>query len=55
MSGVDTKPRFGGNGFKSRFNGGVAIRYGGGRILQNQTNEKGPTPGLEDLFCYSQI
>ena len=50
MSGVDIKPRFGGSGSKSRLFGGGAIRYGGGRKLQNQTIEKGPTPGLEDVF-----
>ena len=50
MSGVDIKPRFGGSGSKSRLFGGAAIRYGGGRKLQNQTIEKGPTPGLEDVF-----
>ena len=52
MSDIDIKPRFGGNGSKSRFTGGAAITYGGGQKIQNQTNEKGPTPGpgLEDVF-----
>ena len=50
MSGVDIKPRFGGTGSKSRsLFGGGTIRYGGGRKT-NQTIEKGPTPGLEDVY-----
>ena len=54
MSGVDTKPRFGGNGSKFRFSGGAAIRYGGRRKLQNQTNEEGPIPGIEDVFLFTR-
>ena len=50
MPGIDIKPRFGGNGSKSRLFGDAAIRYEGGRKLQNQMDEKGPTPGLEDVF-----
>ena len=49
MSGVDIKPRFGGTGSKSRLFGGGAIRYGGGRKT-NQTIEKGPTQGLEEVY-----
>ena len=50
MLGIDIKLRFSGSGSKSRLFGGAAIRYGGGRKLQNQTIEKGPTPGLEYVF-----
>jgi hypothetical protein len=49
MSGTDSKPRFGGNTNKSRFGGGTAIKYGGG-FKKNQTTDKGPTPGLEEVF-----
>ena len=50
MSGVDIKPRFGGTGSKSRsLFGGGTIRYGGGRKT-NQTIEKGPTQGLEEVY-----
>ena len=52
MSGTDSKPRFGGNTNKSRFGGGTAIKYGGGS-KKNQTTDKGPTPGLEDVFLSS--
>ena len=49
MSEMDSKPKSGGNGNKSRFGGGTAIRYGGG-FRQNQLKEKGPTTGLEHVF-----
>ena len=54
MSEMDSKPKFGGNGNKSRFGSGAAIRYGGG-FRQNQLKEKCPTTGLEHIFCDEQI
>ena len=44
-----SKPKFGGNGNKSRFGGGSPIRYGEG-FRQNQMKEKDPTTGLEHVF-----
>ena len=54
MSGIGTKPRFGGTGNKSRFGfgGGTAIKYGGG-FKQNQAKEKGPATGLEHVWLAS--
>ena len=48
MSEINTKPRFGRTGNKSRFSGGTAIKYGGG-FNQNQAKDRGPTSGLEHL------
>ena len=50
MSETDSKQKFGGNGNKSRFGGGTAIRYGG-EFRQNQLKEKGSATGLEHV-CF---
>ena len=49
MSGIGTKPRFGGTRKKSRFGGGTAIKYGEG-FNQNQAKEKGQMTGLEYVY-----